>query len=573
MERQWKLKPEGDRSVADILAKQLQIPRVFASLLVQRGICSLSEAERFFAPCSSQLHPPKTMAGINKAVDRIATAVKRHEKILVFGDYDVDGITAVAMVYSFLKTMTESVDFYIPDRYTEGYGVSSKGIDYAVEHGISLIITLDCGIKAVEKIRRGRELGLEFIICDHHYPGQTLPDAVAILNPKRLDCDYPFKHLSGCGVGFKLIQAYAQAHGMPSEQVDCYLDMVAVSIASDVVPMVGENRVLATLGLSKLNKNPGLGMKCIIKTSNLKEKSIRIEDIIFKIGPRINAAGRMERGSQAVRLLVSNSEYEAMKIARDVEENNQKRKTVDSSITQQALRMLSNDHDTPHRCSTVLFNEQWHKGVVGIVASRIIETYYRPTVVLTQSNDLATGSARSVDGFDLYKAIEECSDLLEDYGGHMFAAGVSMKVDKVAAFREKFEEVVSASIMEDQKRPHIEVDAELALSEISPDFFAVLQKFQPFGPENLQPVFVTRGVRFAGPVSVVGKTGEHLKLEVFHPSQPRIVCPAIGFQLGDRIAHLKGDGPFDICYVVEENVFKGVSTLQLNIRDIRPSRV
>lgn len=571
MEKKWKYKKEGDPTAVMKLADHLSVHPIIASLLVQRGVCTFAEAEQFFRPKASYLHNPFAMADINKAIDRISTAISHHEKILVYGDYDVDGITAVAMTYSFLKSQQAMVDFYIPDRYTEGYGISFVGIDYAVQHGVTLVIALDCGIKAVEKVCYGKSKGLDFIICDHHYPGDELPDAVAVLNPKRADCPYPFKHLSGCGVGYKLLQAYAQVHNIPSSFVESYIDMVAVSIASDVVPMIGENRVLASLGLEKLNSNPGLGMRSIMKIAGLEGKQIRVDDIVFKIGPRINAAGRMERGYYAVQLLVSDNDRAARSIASDVEEYNRNRKNVDMDITQQALRMLSNDPEYEYKQSTVLFDPTWHKGVVGIVASRIIDTYYRPTVILTESNGLATGSARSVDGFDLYKAIDACSHLLEDYGGHMFAAGVSMKVTNVGAFRERFEDVVSASISEDQKSPHIEVDADILLSDITPRFFRILQQFQPFGPDNLPPVFITRSVSLKDNVQSVGKSGEHIKMEVFHASDPSFSFQAIGFQLGDRLAEIRCGKEFDICYVAEENVFRGSSSIQFRIKDIRCS--
>jgi single-stranded-DNA-specific exonuclease len=549
----------------------LGVDGLLAVLLAQRGIRDYDSAKAFFRPAHEHLYSPFLMKDMQRAVDRLGHAIRHRENIMVYGDYDVDGTTSVAMVYSFLKKIYPNVDYYIPDRYTEGYGVSYKGIDTAVAGNFRLIISLDCGTKAVDKIKYANSRGVDFIVCDHHYPGAVLPAAFAILNPKRADCSYPYKELSGCGVGFKLLQAYAQVHKIPVEEVFAYIDLVAVSIASDIVPMDGENRVLASLGIRKLNDNPAPGLKSIMKISGLEGSQRQVDDIVFKICPRINAAGRMKSGKHAVELLISEEEKTARYAGAEIDRFNTDRKSVDSDITCQALRMLAADSEQEFRKTTVLFNPSWHKGVVGIVASRLIETYYRPTVVLTESNGMATGSARSVEGFDLYKAVDACSDLLENFGGHMYAAGVTLKSENVAAFSRRFEEVVAKSITDEQLVPNIVIDAEIDFADINPKFVRILKQFQPFGPKNMSPVFLTRNVADTGSAKIVGKCGEHLKLDLRQASNPEIIFPAIGFQQGEHYSIVRSGVPFNICYAIEENTFKGETRIQLQVKDIKSS--
>ena len=466
MDKKWVIKEKGDAVVVKQLAKALEVSESLANLMVQRNITSFNEAKSFFRPDIESLHDPFLMRDMNIAVERISTAIVRNEKILVYGDYDVDGTTAVALVYSFLKERYQNIDFYIPDRYREGYGLSFQGLDYASENNCKLVITLDCGIKAVEKVKYARSKGLDVIICDHHYPGDEIPAAIAVLDPKQPGCNYPYKDLSGCGVGFKLIQAYSRIHNIPFNTISHYLDLVAVSIASDIVPLTGENRILAYFGLIQLNESPRTGLKEIMKGADVT-KALSIEDIVFKIGPRINAAGRMESGSKAVDLLISSDKTIALGMSNDINNFNIERRSVDRIITNEALRMISDNPRHPNGRTTVLYNPGWHKGVIGIVASRLIETYYRPTVILTESNGFATGSARSVPGYDLYQAIEACSDLLVSFGGHMFAAGLTMEKDKVKLFSEKFEQYVTNTISEEQLVPRVFIAKELSFSDIT----------------------------------------------------------------------------------------------------------
>ncbi|MCH7658294.1 MAG: single-stranded-DNA-specific exonuclease RecJ [Bacteroidetes bacterium] len=569
MDKKWVIKEKEDVVITEQLAKSLDIENKIASLLVQRNIHTPDDASSFFKPDLSGLHDPFLMMDMNKAVDRISSAIDRNEKILVYGDYDVDGTTSVALVYSFFKKIYSNLGFYIPDRHEEGYGISYKGIDWAVENNYSLIIALDCGIKAIEKIDYATGKGVEFIICDHHMPDKKIPDATAILDPKRADCNYPFKELSGCGVGFKLLQAYSKINNIPFSELIPYLDLVAVSIASDIVPVTGENRILAYYGLKQLNANPGTGLKAIIKVANMNGRQIRIGDIVFKIGPRINAAGRMESGKKAVELLTTEDSGFAYEMSRKINDFNNERRKIDQDITQQALQMISSDPKLENSKSTVVFDPGWHKGVIGIVASRLTETYYRPTVVLTESNGLATGSARSVLGFDLYKAINSCSDLLENFGGHMYAAGLTMKKENIPLFRKRFEEFVSNTIRDDQLDPCIEVDMELGLEDISEKLYNILDQFQPFGPGNMQPLFVSRDVSDSGYGKAVGSTGEHLKLELIKKDESVKAIPAIAFSLSNHLSHIKEGKPFDVCYSIEMNEFRGVSTLQMNIKDIK----
>jgi single-stranded-DNA-specific exonuclease len=569
MEKRWVVKEKGDRVVVKQLADALGVSESLANLMVQRNITTVAEADAFFSPSLSYLHDPFLMKDMNIAVDRISSAINKNEKILVYGDYDVDGTTAVAMMYSFLKEQYSNVSYYIPDRYKEGYGVSFKGLDYAYENNCKIVITLDCGIKAVEKVKYARSKGLDIIICDHHFPGEEIPRALAVLDPKQPSCSYPYKELSGCGVGFKLIQAFARVHAIPFSEITHYLDLVAVSIASDIVPITGENRVMAYFGLKQLNESPQTGLKEIIRESEV-HKALSIEDVVFKIGPRINAAGRMESGGKAVELLISNDIKLAADISREINNFNNERRSVDRIITTEAMRMISEDQGNVNAKTTVLYNPSWRKGVIGIVASRLIETYYRPTVILTESNGFATGSARSVQGYDLYQAIEACSDLLESFGGHMFAAGLTLKKENINLFKERFEQHVINTITDDQLVPRVFIDTELAFSEINDDYFKIMNRFQPFGPENMSPVFVSRNVFDSGAGRMVGSNCEHLKLDLCQESTGTRTFPAIAFSQANHFEYIKGGNPFNICYSLEMNEFRGVRNLQLNIRDIKP---
>jgi single-stranded-DNA-specific exonuclease len=568
MEKKWVIKERGDSVVVRQLAEALGVSESLANLMAQRGISTAAESYTFFNPGLEYLHDPFMMKDMNIAVDRLSTAIKKNERILVYGDYDVDGTTAVALVYSFLKEQYSNVDYYIPDRYKEGYGVSFQGIDFAVKSNCKIIITLDCGIKAVEKISYAKSKGLDVIVCDHHYPGYEIPKALAVLDPKQPGCSYPYKELSGCGVGFKLVHAYSKIHGIPFSTIATYLDLVAVSIASDIVPITGENRVLAYFGLKRLNEAPSMGLKEIIREAEVF-RSLTVEDVVFKIGPRINAAGRMETGSKAVELLISHDSKLATGISKEINNFNIERRTVDRVITTEAMRMISEDQSNTNAKTTVLFNPAWKKGVIGIVASRLIETYYRPTVILTESNGFATGSARSVQGYDLYQAIEACSDLLESFGGHMFAAGLTLKKENIKPFIERFEKYVNRTITEDQLVPRIFIDTDLCFSEINDEFFRVMSQFQPFGPENMSPLFVSRDVFDTGTGRMVGANGEHLKLDLCQESSTTKSLPAIAFNLANHFEYIKARNPFDICYSIEMNEFRGAKNLQLNIRDIK----
>ncbi|MCX6330882.1 MAG: single-stranded-DNA-specific exonuclease RecJ [Bacteroidia bacterium] len=568
MEKRWVTKERGDSAVVKQLAGALNVSESLANLMVQRNITSKEEAQTFFNPSLDYLHDPFMMKDMNIAVDRLSTAIKKNEKILVYGDYDVDGTTAVALVYSFLKEQYSNIDYYIPNRYKEGYGVSFQGIDFATENNCKVVITLDCGIKAVEKIRYARSKGIDVIVCDHHYPGDEIPKALAVLDPKQPGCSYPYKELSGCGVGFKLIHAYSKIQGIPFSSITHYLDLVAVSIASDIVPITGENRVMAYFGLKQLNEAPRTGLKEIIKEAEVF-RTLTVEDVVFKIGPRINAAGRMETGSKAVELLIANDSKLATCISKEINNFNIERRNVDRVITTEAMRMISEDQRTGNAKTTVLYNPAWKKGVIGIVASRLIETYYRPTVILTESNGFATGSARSVQGYDLYQAIEACSDLLESFGGHMFAAGLTLKKENIQPFIERFEQYVNSTITEDQLLPRVFIDTELSFSEINEEFFRVMSQFQPFGPENMSPIFISRNVFDTGTGRMVGSSGEHLKLDLCQETETMKSLPAIAFNLANNFEYIKKGSPFDICYSIEMNEFRGNKNLQLNIRDIK----
>ncbi len=569
MKKRWSIKPESDKKTIEKLVAELHIHPVLSNLLVQRGVTNYEEAKAFFRPKLTDLHNPFLMKDMEEGVHRLDKAFSQNEKILIYGDYDVDGTTSVALVYSFLKLHYSNLDYYIPNRYNEGYGISLKGIDYAAETGASLVIALDCGIKAVDKMVYARDKNIDFIICDHHTPGDLLPDVSACLDPKRADCNYPDKDLSGCGVGFKFLQGFCRYKDYKESQLLALLDLVAVSIASDIVPLVGENRILAYYGLQKLSKDPGIGLRSIIKVAGLEDKDeINISDIVFKIGPRINAAGRIESGRDAVELLVSEEHDIAFQRSKEIDKRNDTRKGLDRNITEEAFNFIANNEEQLKKKSTVLYNPDWHKGVIGIVASRLIETFYRPTVILTESKGLATGSARSVDGFDLYKAIDSCSDLLENFGGHMYAAGLTMKIENVPEFMTRFEKIVSETITPDQLIPQIDIDSVLHLKDISGKFFRVLKQFRPFGPGNMNPVFVTENVFDYGTSKQVGKDKEHLKVELIE-ERSAAIKRGIFFSQGDLLEKIQGKEPFDVCYSVEENYFNGTTTLQLMVKDIR----
>lgn len=592
MHKRWVLKPTADASRVKFLAEALQVNRIIAELLVQRGITSFDEAKAFFRPELSHLHDPYLMKDMHKAVDRILKAMQAKEKILVYGDYDVDGTTAVSLVYMFLVESgidTCLLDFYIPDRYSEGYGISTTGIDFAAAGGFSLVIALDCGIKAIEKIQYANSLGVDFIICDHHRPGDTIPDAIAVLDPKRNDCEYPYKELSGCGVGFKLIQAIALRKNISFSSLHKYLDLVAVSIASDIVPITGENRILAAYGLRSLNKQPRPCFEEILKYANVIRKNmadntvsaasdnlylsdecffcreLSISDLVFLIGPRINAAGRIESGRNAVRLLISKNTEEANELANQINEFNTTRRDLDLTTTDMALESIRN-LTMQNAKATVVYNPEWHKGVIGIVASRLIESYYKPTIVLTKSNGLITGSARSIKDFDIYDAIDECSNLLEHFGGHKYAAGLSLKPENLDAFISKFQKVAAERITDDMTVPEVEIDLKITLDEISPRLIRILKQFAPFGPGNPSPVFQTDGVLDNGHGRLL--KNKHLKLTIGHKDYPSNPYPAIGFSLGDHYEHIqKGEG-FNICYHIEENEWNNKKEIQINIKDI-----
>lgn len=570
MNNRWAIKEKVDDKIIEEFYKELKINKILLELLVQRGINSYESAKNFFRPSLDNLHDPFLMKDMDIAVERLESAIANGEKILIYGDYDVDGTTSVALVYRFLHKFYSNIDFYIPDRYTEGYGISTKGVEYAHSSGVKLIISLDCGIKAVNRVRDAKNVGIDFIVCDHHTPGKELPVAVACLDPKRTDCPYPDKNLSGCGVGFKFMQAFVQNRNISEDSLFNYLDLVAVSVASDIVPIIGENRILTYYGLKKLNENPSTGLQSIIEISNLKDKEVFISDIVFKLGPRINAAGRIESGMNAVDLLISIDENLASNIGEKIDGLNETRKELDRITTKEAIEMIEKSAEKQQQNSTILFDPNWHKGVIGIVASRLIDSYYRPTIILTQSGDLITGSARSVEGFDIYKAIESCSDLLENFGGHIYAAGLTMKSENLDAFTERFEKYVSENITEEQKQPQIEVDIELLLKDINDKFFDILKQFAPFGPENMRPVFVTRRVRDYGTSRLVGKDKSHLRLEVIEDESGAIIR-GVGFNLEKHYPLIKSGEAFDICYTLDENTFNNKTTIQIMVKDIKKS--
>jgi len=572
MEYVWKQKPKTSQAAIEKLGKEINVNPTLANMLINRGVESFDQAKDYFRPSLSQLHDPFLMKDMEAAVLRIERAVSNQERILVYGDYDVDGTTAVALMYSFLKAFYPQVDFYIPDRYKEGYGISERGVRFAAENGFTLVIALDCGIKAIDKVKLAKELGVDFIICDHHTPGDKLPEAVAVLDAKRSDCQYPYKELSGCGVGFKLIQAYAKTHGIEESSLYPYLDLLVVSIAADIVPITGENRILAYYGLDRINNTPGPGLKALILQAKV-EKEIQISDIVFKIGPRINASGRLEHAQASVELLIAPNLDDAIERAKLVDEVNSTRRNFDENITKEAFEMLAIREEEAQWNSTVLFKEDWHKGVIGIVASRCIEKYYRPTIILTESNNKATGSARSVVDFDIYEAIAECADLLDQFGGHKYAAGLTLNVENVPAFQAKFEQVVKSRIEEIHLKPVIEIDDILLLDQINYKFYNILKQMAPFGPGNTEPVFRINNV-YADEVTVL--KDKHLRFKIMQDGQVTTpVC--LGFGMADRakdpdlttVNMLRGKMRFDIVAEMRENFFRDKSSLQLYVKDIK----
>jgi len=571
MNYKWNYQPptQEQTEAAKALSKETGISPTLCKLLIERGISTAAEVKRFFRPQLNELHDPFLMKDMDIAVDRLNQAMGRKERILVYGDYDVDGTTAVALVYKFLQQFYSNIDYYIPDRYNEGYGVSVQGVDYAYETGVKLIIVLDCGIKAVDEIAYAKEKGIDFIICDHHVPDEVLPPAVAILNAKRPDATYPYEHLSGCGVGFKFMQAFAINNGIEFHQLTPLLDLVAVSVASDIVPIMGENRVLTYYGLKQLNSNPSIGLKAIIDVCGLNDKEITVSDIVFKIGPRINASGRIQNGKEAVDLLIERDFSTALEKANLINQYNETRKDLDKATTEEANQIVDQLEDLSERRSIVIYNEAWHKGVIGIVASRLTEIYYRPAVVLTRTNDLATGSARSVSGFDVYKAIEHCRDLLENFGGHTYAAGLSMKAENVEEFTRRFEDYVTNHILPEQTNAVIDIDAALDFRDITPKFHSDLKKFNPFGPDNHKPVFCTFNVYDYGTSKVVGRDQEHIKLELVD-NKSNNVMNGIAFGQSSQARYIKTKRSFNICYTIEENTHKR-GEVQLQIEDIKPS--
>ena len=569
MGQKWKYEPltHEQTITANTLSAELDISPTLCGLLVKRGITSVAEARNFFRPKLSNLHNPFLMDGMDIAVQRLNKALGKKERILVYGDYDVDGTTAVALVYKFLQQFSSNIDYYIPDRNEDGYGISKRGVDYACSTGVKLVIVLDCGIKAVDEIAYAKSLGIDFIVCDHHVPDETLPCAVAILNPKLKDSNYPYPHLSGCGVGYKFMQAFAMDNGIPTDQLYPLLDLVAVSIASDLVPIMGENRILAYHGIKQINHSPSVGLKAIIDVCGLQEKEIGINDIIFKIGPRINASGRIQKGKVAVDLLIENNPQLALAMGQQINEFNETRKELDKSMTEEANVIVEGLESFDERRAIVIFNPDWHRGVIGIVASRLTEVYHRPAVVITCTGDIATGSARSVAGFDLYKAMEHCRDLLDNFGGHTYAAGFSLKVENIDAFAARFEEFVTENILPEHTDPTIEIDAELGFHQITRKFFNDLKKFAPHGPDNVKPVFCTHNVCDYGTSKVVGRRQEHIKLELVDDMSNK-VFNGIAFGQSSQAKYIKSKQLFDICYTLEDNTYKH-GEVQLQIESIQ----
>lgn len=568
METVWKIREwtAEEQATAEQLAADLDISLLAGRILAGRGIRTAAEARAYIRPTLDSLHDPFLMRDMTAAVNRLEQALDRHERIMVYGDYDVDGTTAVALMYSFLRTQTDNLIYYIPDRYREGYGISTQGIDTAKREGCTLVIALDCGIKAVDKIAYANTLGVDFIICDHHTPGEVIPQAVAVLNMKRSDCPYPYKELSGCGVGFKLVQAYAQRKGIDKQEVYRLLPLLAMSIASDIVPVTGENRVLAFYGLRALNAYPSVGLKAIMQVAGIEGKPVTISDLVYKIGPRINAAGRIKSGAEAVRLLITEDEDEAKQFARDINTYNQDRRDYDSQTTDEALEQLHADPHNEEKHTTVVYSPEWHKGVVGIAASRLTEIYYRPTIVLTAGeNGIISGSARSVSDFDIYTAIDSCRDLLTNFGGHKFAAGLSMRLSDLEEFKRRFEAYVADHITPGQQVPTLEVEAEVELSDMNWKLYKILQCLEPFGPDNERPLFLCRGLINNRNTRAVSD-GKHLHLDL---TDRVVAMDGIAFGEGDKAQHLQNGKSVDVCFYLEENSFRGRSTLQMNAQDIK----
>lgn len=578
MDYTWQVKEltAQQQAIRDQLAADLKISALSASLLVGRGLTTAAEAKAFIRPSLHQLHDPFLMADMTEAEARLSEAIAYKERILIYGDYDVDGTTAVSLVYKFLHSFYTNLDFYIPDRYTEGYGISFQGIDYAHETGCTLIIALDCGIKSVDKVDYANQRGIDFIICDHHKPGEELPKAVAVLDPHREDDNYPFRDLSGCGVGFKLMQAYAMRHNMPFSQLQPLLELLAMSIASDIVPMVGENRILEFYGLQQINRQPSLGLSTIIRLAGLELGHITSHELVYRIGPRVNACGRIRSGAAAVQLLITEDPNEAQELAQTVDDLNSERKDLDKAIYEEALQQLESDPDNTSKVTNVVFNSSWHKGVVGIVASRLTENYFRPTIVLTMGDDgLISGSARSVADFDIYSAIDSCRDLLANFGGHDYAAGLSMLPVNLDEFKQRFDQYVREHIQPHQTQPIIKLDAEICLADITPQFFRILQALEPYGPGNDQPVFATRYLVNYRYTKRVGKKGEHVRLNVTDMSineyGAQVFIDGIGFSLGDFARVVQNGHPVDACYTLEENVYNGNVSIQMMVRDLKRS--
>ncbi len=583
MENRWVVKEEADGQLVERLAEELGISPKLTNLLAQRGISSFEEAKAFFRPSLDALHDPFLMKDMDKAVDRILQAIDTNENIMIYGDYDVDGTTAVSLVYSFLKNIHKKIEFYIPDRYLEGYGISGKGIDTAYEHGVKLIIALDCGIKAIDKVKYAAEKGIDFIIGDHHRPGNSIPEAVAVLDPKRNDCSYPFKELSGAGVGFKLIQAMARKLKISDKKTFESLDLLAISIAADIVPIIGENRIMTYFGLKQINNAPRPGIYSILKSSGFErvaengknklvfEREITVSDLVFVVGPRINAAGRIKDATDSVRLMISNHDEYAEKLGGEINILNTTRRDLDTSITQEAIDMINASEELKNKKTTVLFKKEWHKGVIGIVASRLIEQFYKPTIVLTLADGLITGSARSVKDFDIYDAIDSCSHLLAHFGGHTYAAGLAMKPENLDKFLKEFEAYAEKHLTKEMLLPEIEIDEDLFLSDINSRFYRILKQFAPFGPGNMTPLFVSHRLIDTGYAKAVGRNGvpRHLKFEAVHKAHSGNPLKAIAFNMGEYCEEMKRGKSFSLCYHLDENTWQGQTSLQLRVKDIR----
>ncbi len=579
MEKNWSIKKPVDESLIKNLAAQLDVDDIIAELLIKRGVSSYSDAKNFFKPDLKNLHDPFLMKDMSSAIQTIHEAIAAEKKILIYGDYDVDGTTAVALVFSYFIRFYRNIDFYLPDREKEGYGISFTGIDYAEKHNFSLVVALDCGIKAVDKIAYANEKGIDFIICDHHIPGESIPAAAAVIDPKRKDCPYPFKELSGCGIGFKLVQAYESTYPTGTVDIFDFLDLVVTSIASDIVPILGENRILAYFGLKKINTNPRPGIRALLKYAGIVEKKTHIDnaflfnrkicinDLVFLVGPRINAAGRIDSARKAVELLLANDEHMANIVGNVVNKNNTERRGLDKQTTQEAVEQIEKDPDNNQKNYIIASSNSWHKGVIGIVASRLVELFYKPTIVFSLDNDNYVGSARSIKGFDIYEAIDYCSEHVSHFGGHQYAAGLSIEKEKLEDFSEKFREYVHDNLREELLVPEIEIDCEIKLKEITPRFFRIINRFAPFGPGNLSPMFMTKAIFEKGFARIVG--GDHLKLSILDDPRSNSYFTSIAFQQKHHLNAIKKGIPFDICYHIEENQFQGKNYIQLNIKDMK----